>query len=316
MVDCGNAGCAEQLPFGKIKEHEAESCLHRIVLCKFEPVGCDWKGVKASLKEHQKTCAIKNKSAKNILKRVLDRENRLKVSERQKRAMVASQTKIAELLSSRCRDIAIRDVVVERDEICDDIASHVFRALGCSFSLVLRRKKTPRPSGEGEDVKVGLSLRLQFSKPHRLRLSVFLMKGPDSDLGFLPMIKTVNFTKKDRISELFELPLTEEQVKEMFEMGSLNVRVGLIDRRRGHARSFTSSNPAMIESDASDESDSEGDVDDDDDEGAEGVSDWVVANSDLDSGEYDDVTGDFGMFLDRHDHRDRDDSDSWNSVDE
>ena len=301
MVACSNSGCTEKLPFSKLKAHENEHCGQRIVSCQFQPIGCDWKGVKVSLDEHQASCPVRGLGAEDILKRVEDREKRLKVTEKHQRSKVAVQTKIAELLSSRCRDICIRDVVVERDEIVNDISSRPFRALGTIFELVLRRRKynaSPSPSPEAAEVpvtsttaaaasssssgaaagsssstpadssskkesqksKIGLSLRLQSLKPHRMRLIAFLMKGPDSDIAFSPIIQMVKFTKKCRDSEMFELPLDEEQVKEMFDMGSLNVRVGLVDRRRGIARNFASSSTSM-DADSSDDSSSGDDMD-------------------------------------------------------
>eukprot|EP00474_Spongospora_subterranea_P009481 CRZ09939.1 hypothetical protein [Spongospora subterranea] len=284
IVPCTNAGCMERLAFGKVRAHASELCPFRIAHCKFAPLGCDWKDYNSKLKAHQRECTLRQKSAKSILKRVLERATCQKQEERRKRAEVVSQIKIAELLSSRCRDILIREVVIERDTICEVISSKPFKAFGATLSLELdmKPKKTAPSSGDAaaapvastsssavpvdsstptapaatvtaessaptlsspasSEQSVSLFLTQRSRRSQRMRMTAFLLKGPDSEIpNFTPVIVPVQFTRTKRTSDPFPLPLTAAEAKDMFEMGSLTVRIGLVDRRRGVSRSFSS----------------------------------------------------------------------------
>jgi len=232
------------------------------------------------------------------LKRVLERTTQQKAEERRKRQEVQSHLRIAELLSSRCRDIIIKEVVIERDSICDVIASKPFKAFGATMCLELETGSPPSSSAQASDPTapvtsfndttacannnpaptttttnektVGLVLTQRSRRGKRMRLTAFLLKGPDSEIAnFTPVILPVQFSRSKRVSDMFPLPLTQSQAKDMFEMGSLTVRIGLIDRRRGVSRAFSNDASARGGDDNDDDSYSSSSDDDDDGMGSE-----------------------------------------------
>ncbi|CEO98410.1 TRAF-type domain-containing protein [Plasmodiophora brassicae] len=327
IVPCGNAGCQERLAFAKVHEHQSDLCPYRMSTCKFAPLGCDWRDHDHKLKAHQRECTMRHKSVKSILKKVVERDNNIKAEEIRQRERFQAQIKVAELLNSRCRDICIREVVIERDEICDIVCSKPFRVFGVTMSLELVIDEpavlsSPPPavppppaisSADGAEApvepppvveassssdsgqqrpadksSVGLVLTQRSRRVKRMRMSVFLMKGPDSEMTFAPVVQNVHFTRSKRNSEKFPLPLTAQAARDLFEMGSLTLRIGMVDRRRGLSRSF-SSEGADARDDGGDSMTSSSSDDDGlmSDDGDEGGPDQYYSSSEPDSEDLD-----------------------------
>jgi hypothetical protein len=60
------------------------------------------------------SCPIRSKNAKSILKRVIKRNEEKATEFKQREEKVSAQTEVCKLLSSRCKDINIRDVILEK----------------------------------------------------------------------------------------------------------------------------------------------------------------------------------------------------------
>ncbi len=52
---------------------------------------------------------------------------------------LSAQTAVCRLLSSRCKDIQMRDVVLERDSICEETCSKTFTALGLAWEVIMSK---------------------------------------------------------------------------------------------------------------------------------------------------------------------------------
>lgn len=61
-VECQYQGCSAQLSLNQVKSHE-ESCLFVPLKCRYATFGCDWKGTRQLLADHESTCPLMQVSA-------------------------------------------------------------------------------------------------------------------------------------------------------------------------------------------------------------------------------------------------------------
>eukprot|EP00466_Bigelowiella_natans_P015118 jgi/Bigna1/126423/aug1.2_g1131 len=118
MVPCKNKGCKEIVQYGNLKSHHLR-CGFRKLRCKYHPLGCSWEGIFNNLKAHQKNCPLKKARARDILKNVISRSKQEESKHVMEHSKLLAQKSVCELLSSHCGNICIRDVVIEKDDICD-----------------------------------------------------------------------------------------------------------------------------------------------------------------------------------------------------
>mmetsp|Transcript_22763 Transcript_22763/g.42760 ORF Transcript_22763/g.42760 Transcript_22763/m.42760 type:complete len:481 (-) Transcript_22763:321-1763(-) len=137
MVPCKNPGCKQTVQYGMLKEHASEKCGFRQVCCKYHLLGCEWEGIYNHLDEHHKRCKLKKASTKKILKNVILRNSQEAQKHRQAKAGLMAQKAVCDLMSSYCGDICVRDVVIEKDEICDEMCCKTFAAFGMAWEMVL-----------------------------------------------------------------------------------------------------------------------------------------------------------------------------------
>lgn len=255
VVPCTNPGCSEKLPFGKLQEHTDRLCGFRPAVCKFKPIGCDWSGIFSKCADHESSCEIRKMSAKKILKLVTEREQKRKSTGGNKDMLKDGKEQITKLLSSRARDIVIRDVLLEKDDLCDEICSKTFMALGFAWEVVLTKDKaTKRPS---------VNIRLVSSLRRKLNLTFFILKGPYVNFDIPPSVHSADFKKKDRHQNCHcVLPTDEETSRQLLDQESLHLRIGFVDRSRGVSRWFSNQHQPTGSSD-SESSDTDGDYGDD-----------------------------------------------------
>jgi len=245
MVSCSNEGCQARVEFANVQKHEKESCGFRKVICKYQPLGCDWVGIFNKKRPHEKNCPIRVKSVKHILKRVrqrsVDQANEFKKVE----DSLSAQRQVCKLLTSRCKDIHIRDVVLEKDVICDEFCSKTFTAVGLAWEAILCKPTDP---------KFGLFLRVVSSVKRKTSIQVFILPGPNFEMDLPPSIYKVVIKKKSTQSQLLELPITKEQGAPLYER-DMNLRIGFIDISRGRVRQGFTTVAPVGETTSSDDSD-------------------------------------------------------------
>jgi len=150
IVTCANEGCGTRIEFANIQQHEKQTCVFRKVKCKFQPIGCDWVGIAKEKRPHEKSCSIRTKSPKHILKRVIQRNIEKQNEFKKTEDSLVTQKQVCKLLASRCKDIHIRDVILEKDTVCDEFCSKTFTAVGLAWEAILSKPT---------DAKFGLTLR-------------------------------------------------------------------------------------------------------------------------------------------------------------
>lgn len=228
------------MKFGERKEHEA-GCSAKPTVCKYAPIGCVWKGTVASLVEHKKECEVRKMSAKKILKLVTAAKEANTFSKGDR-----GGKKVLELLSSRVRDIAIRDVLLEKDEQGSEVCSNTFMALGYAWEVVLEK------NSKGNAV---LCMRMVSSLRRKLRVTFFILRGPFVESNIPPSVHTVDFKRLARgnhHSHQCVLPVDEDTSEALLDLQSLHLRIGFVDRSRGVSRWF--SNQTYVEDEEDDDS--------------------------------------------------------------
>jgi hypothetical protein len=274
-VPCSHIGCKITLKFSDIKEHEAKECQHRPAICKWEPLGCDWKGVQHEQKGHHKACGLRMAKAKTILANVQARDAKKETEKQQLEEKFKIQTQICQMLSHRCRDMVVRDVVLEKDALTGEMCSKAFTAMGLAMEII---------TDWGEKT-VNLQFRVVNNIKSKLSLEVVVLAGPGLLFPLAGSLHKVILRKKQRKSTAITLPVTPEQRTMMEAMDTIPLRMVMSDVTGGRvARSFTSLNDTTRPS--SDDSDSESDD-------ADHISD--------EDGEDDEDGGDFGYESDETD---------------
>lgn len=283
MVDCNNVGCTMRHKFADAEKHEKEECGFRAACCKWEPLGCDWKGVHNDLAAHEQSCKIKDKSAKKLLKLCVKREEQTAERVKAMEAKYTQQSAVMALLSGRCRDIVMRDVHIETDGLTGVRCSKTFTALGMAWELVL---ETPacacQPDAGSAPQRVGIHLRVVSTVKRKLILKVAVLKAPGLLDELPPSIHKLTFKRRKKKSETMYLPFETDRVETVLSTDMLSFRIGLVDVSNGRvSRGFTSLNEggAHAHSDSSssdleghsydEEDDYDIDIDEDDDSPSE-----------------------------------------------
>jgi hypothetical protein len=263
MVPCNNPGCKDRVEFASAVKHEKELCGYRQTSCKFQPLGCDWTGLAHKLPTHEKECEIRNKKPSKLLKRVLKRNAVKQVELKKVEDSASAQRDVCKLLSARCKEIAIRDVVLERDTLCEETCSKTFTALGLAWEAVLTKSTEP---------KLGIRLRIVSALKRKLQLQVFILSGANFEMELPATVHKLIYRRKTRVSGVLELGVTPEQATALYErQESINLRIGFVDQSRGRIQgSFTTSIPAGASTSSSDSSDDEPLVDYSDDDSSSG----------------------------------------------
>ena len=58
IIDCDIAGCSRSIVFSKLRDHKQNECEHIPSQCKFKDIGCEWKGIKRDIDDHEKNCTL------------------------------------------------------------------------------------------------------------------------------------------------------------------------------------------------------------------------------------------------------------------
>jgi len=261
-VECSHEGCSKMIAVGSKAQHE-EECEYKVVLCKFHLLGCSWTGLKSQVAAHKKECSIKQMSPRRILKLVQEKEEAKKLEAANSRSnFEKGGRKVLDLLSARVHDIVVRDVLLEKDEICDEVCSKTFMALGLAWEVIMT-KNPKNPNQAAVEIRMVSSLR------KKLRVSFFIVKGPYVSFDIAPSVHNAEFDKDDyhytrdsAHSQLCPLNVDEETSRKLLEEESIHLRIGFVDRSRGISSRF-SNHHCDEESSSNDDETESGSLEDD-----------------------------------------------------
>jgi len=121
VVQCNNDGCDRHMIFSKLKVHEKSQCNKRAAICKFDILGCGWKGIEEDREQHENNCKL---DQNETLKVVQNYQNTMQKHESEKDKQIHF-TKM------------MNEMFIEADEtfhfdICDGAFSTIFLNLETS----------------------------------------------------------------------------------------------------------------------------------------------------------------------------------------
>eukprot|EP00124_Ichthyophonus_hoferi_P002681 Ihof_evm6s193 gene=Ihof_evmTU6s193 len=287
-ASCENKGCNDALTVATIVLHQTTQCPFRPSKCQYYRIGCDWSGVYSDLTKHESACKFSSMSGEDILPLVVWREAQEEAERQKEKEIQAIDKNVVDILSSRCRNIEVRDVRLSLDEIVNDTSSTPFKCLGETWIATLRQRKA---EGKGEKnigmrkdgqtvERVGLRLSRQRGRRGnypRLRLNVTVLKGPSHPIDLPPSVHSLVFEKGDRRSAYIPLPVEGSQANQLSSCHNIHLRLVFVDARNGLNREFTSerSSDALVghrgsgnhsNSDSDSDDDNEGDDSDENDD--------------------------------------------------
>ena len=196
LVPCTQAGCSELVLFEQLDQHLSTQCGYRSAVCMFQPLGCEWSGIEINHEQHERKCKIRGLSAKDLLPLVRRRneeyESQIQAAKRtatvqnhvsrhtdtdrttgKSRAQLQADSlvwtsacvrcQLCHMLSKRCRDLCVRDLVIERDILTGAMCTKPFTACGLKWEVYL---DAPPADQTPTEVKI----HLQIGKHTRQRL--------------------------------------------------------------------------------------------------------------------------------------------------
>jgi len=120
--------------------------------------------------------------------------------------------------------MCIKDIVIEKDQLCDEYCSKPFTACDLAFDVVLTKP---------DDAKFGVYLRFINPIKRKTTLQIFILPGPNLEMELSPTLQKVTMKRKSSHSSVIDLPLTKEQASVFYDHRELNLRMGFADVSRG-----------------------------------------------------------------------------------
>lgn len=260
LMPCTNHGCKQLIQFSQLSSHCNELCDYRIVKCKYELLGCKWNDIPLLYKQHIKQCAIKSQPIKQLLHNVTELHAQYNELQQQQLRSYESQVQLSKILRKRCRNMEIRDILVERDGLDNNIrCSKIFKCIGLAWEVYITTQSHNKPQNKNNHTidTIKIHFKIISNIKHKTTIELFVLNGPGLDVQFNPTLRRIIFRKKVKLCEPFLLPCTPEQANDIYNMDSVNLRVGFLDVSAGRVKSsFTTLNRTVHDdSDSSDDSD-------------------------------------------------------------
>ncbi|KAH8377856.1 hypothetical protein KR093_007498, partial [Drosophila rubida] len=186
--------CAEHLPRNQLRQHAIHHCPHRLIACKYQRVGCSWKGKIGILQEaHNENCEFRHKTVEELLKylRVIQEKRDARA------ALQANVLKFLQLPHITARLVHIMPFALPFPRNCYAIG-HTFEAFTQHWSIKFKWM-TPTESvepgdsaepNEDDDDPCALLFQLCMEYPDATRgplgLTYTLLGSIYSDIRFQP----------------------------------------------------------------------------------------------------------------------------------
>jgi len=240
-VPCNQPGCNEQVRFSDLPMHMEQSCGFRQTICIYQPLGCNWRGIANLNAQHENECPIKSYSAKKVLQLVKARNEEHEEDKRAIERRGATYQHLCHMLSRKCRDMTIRDLIIEQQPSGSKV-TNVFTACNIRWEVYLDSLD------EGASPEVKIHLRIVDSIRHKVTVEVFCLRGPSLGYDFTPVLRRVSFKAGVTQSESFPLPFTPEEARDVHNLSAVGLRLGFVDVTPGViSASFTTHNLSLSE---------------------------------------------------------------------
>ncbi|ERL92723.1 cysteine and histidine-rich protein 1 homolog isoform X1 [Dendroctonus ponderosae] len=197
--------CGKQYPRNSLERHEEQECEERISWCKYNRIGCPWRGPEHERQEHENQCAHPHRSGAEVMESLLAMDQAL-VEEKK------LYENIFDLLGYE--KITFNEIQLKpyrTDEFLHRLfyESSRFSAFNNQWVVKARinnSQKDPTQSSE-RDMTYQLILKSKSATP--LSLNYIVLRGPVGDIKVKPRIYEFDFTEQSNESPYVCLPLPD-----------------------------------------------------------------------------------------------------------
>jgi len=252
QTECTNEGCKVRLPFGQLEQHLKEHCKFRRWECKYRTLGCSWTGVYHERKKHKANCKIRNLGMSRKHLNLLN-EGAMRTAKAKKEALEKTSVRnalVIKLLSSRARNVVVRDITIALDDRSDRMISGEWQACRSYWIATMEAISNPH------DSQIGIRFEMAHHRKQQ-NLQMIVLPGPQFGISFPPVVFKAKFKPGNFKSPLFVLPISKEDAKRLtVSKEPINVRCIFINVNQGMDPEFSSDTRFEIDDISSDNSDS------------------------------------------------------------
>lgn len=189
-------------------------CKFRICTCKYSDLGCNFSGLASLKKAHEKICPIQEMDLQQLAANVKEKREKREEDFKKEESKINRYVELSNMLEKRCRNIIFKDIVIERDELCEVNSSQTFTACSLAFQVLMQKT----------DAGTGVVLKLVEPVKHKVSLQVVILRGPQLMNKIEPTIHKVVFKRKMISSDLLMFPLSIEEGSALFDLQSVHLR--------------------------------------------------------------------------------------------
>lgn len=181
--------CSRELPRAQLEHHESELCDERLTSCRFNRIGCQWRGPYHELQLHEQICVHPQKSGRDVMEALAVVDQQL-LQEKQ------LYSRIFELLSFEkitFNDLQFRPY--RTDEFIHKLYYETSRFTAFNSQWVVKafindNQRDPTQSCE-RSLTYQLVLKSKVSSP--LGIYYIILKGPFGDMKIHPRVYNFEF---------------------------------------------------------------------------------------------------------------------------
>lgn len=197
--------CSKEFPRNSLERHEDIECDERITGCKYNRIGCPWRGPAHEAPEHELTCTHPHRSGAEVMDalQLID----LKFEEEKR-----LYNTVFDLLSYE--KITFNDLQMKpyrTDEFVHRLFYETsrFSAFNNQWVVKARINNSQRDPTQSSERDMTYQLILKTKTTYPLSLHYVVLKGPFGDMKVQPRIHKFDFTDQDNESPYMQLPLPD-----------------------------------------------------------------------------------------------------------
>uniref|UniRef100_T1IJ15 RING-type domain-containing protein n=1 Tax=Strigamia maritima TaxID=126957 RepID=T1IJ15_STRMM len=195
--------CSKQFPRNLLDNHESDQCEDRLTDCKFNRLGCMWRGPLHELGQHEEMCVHPNKTGAEVMEA-------LKIMDQKRLEEMALYNKIFELLSFE--KVTFNDLQwkpYRTDEFIHKLFYETSRFTAFNIQWVVKAHVNDSQGDPTQSCDRSLSyqviLKSKVAAP--LNMHYLILKGPFGDMRAQPLVQHFEFSEEKSESPYHKLTL-------------------------------------------------------------------------------------------------------------
>ncbi|XP_011497154.1 PREDICTED: cysteine and histidine-rich protein 1 homolog isoform X1 [Ceratosolen solmsi marchali] len=197
--------CAKEFPRNSLERHEETMCEERISSCKYNRIGCPWRGPNHERPEHEAHCVHPHRTGADVMEALRD----IDAKNLEERKFFDN---VFDLLSYE--KITFNDLQMKpyrTDEFVHKLFYETsrFTAFNNQWVVTARINNSQRDPTQSSERDMTYQLILKTKTTCPLSLHYLILKGPFSDMKVQSRIHRFDFTEQDNESPYLPLPLPD-----------------------------------------------------------------------------------------------------------